>query len=532
MPRSARWTASARHWSVNRHWAGVGDSPVAVPYSCRLVSRRPSGYAPPVAGPRRAAKNQPAANGPRNTEAVAAAGGPSCRGHPDTGTCGAAKADFHSPASEVTPLDAQSPVPGTAAVREIDVDDLVLEDRVHRLLYTSPALFDAEMRRIFERTWVFVGHESEVSQPGDYLSTLVGRQPVILSRHADGSLHVLLNRCMHRGAVVCRAEHGNSTAFRCMYHGWVYDTRGDLIAVPFPGGYGPGFDQAALGLPRAPRIGTYRGFVFASLSPAGPSLEAHLGKAREYLDLILDAAPEGAIAVRSGVERYAYPANWKLQIENLLDGYHPNFTHQIAFEISERRRGVSGRKANSECSGATARTFGPGHGVLHYSAVNRGYQGRDADQPEYRRLLEERLGKDRASEVLRADIQLFVFPNLFFQSARQHFRVVRPLAVDRTEVYAYPYTLGGAPEAMNRRQVRSLAWWASPAAFGQPDDLEAFVRCQEGLQVTAAEWVLFARGLHRERISADGEVTGDVTDEVPQRGIYREWKRLMHDARG
>jgi benzoate/toluate 1,2-dioxygenase alpha subunit len=418
------------------------------------------------------------------------------------------------------------------AAEGVDVEALVREDRVHRRLYTDPGLFELEMERIFERTWVFVGHESEVPEPGDYKTTLLGRQPVILSRHSDGQVYVLLNRCMHRGAVVCRAERGNSGVFRCMYHGWLYNTRGDLVAVPYPGGYGADFDPAEWGLRRAPRVAAYRGFVFASLAPDGEGLEEYLGRARHYIDLVVDAAPDGTIAVRSGATRYTYPANWKLQLENLLDGYHPNFTHQIAFEIAERRRGSSGRRANSEGSGATARTFGRGHGVLHYGAVPRGYARTDPEAEAYRRALRERLGPERAEEVLAADVQLLVFPNLFFQPARQHFRVVRPLAVDRTEVLAYPYTLGGAPEGYNRRQVRALAWWASPAAFGQPDDLEAFVRCQQGLQVTSAEWVLFSRGLHRERITPEGEVVGDVTDEVPQRGIYREWKRLMAQGGG
>ncbi|MBE3589338.1 MAG: Rieske 2Fe-2S domain-containing protein [Firmicutes bacterium] len=412
----------------------------------------------------------------------------------------------------------------------IDVNALVAEDRVHRRLYTDPAVFEAEMERIFERTWVFVGHESEIAEPGDYKTTYIGRQPVILSRHSDGSIHVLMNRCMHRGALVCRAERGNSSVFRCMYHGWVYNSRGDLVGVPYPGGYGPDFDREALALPRAPRVASYRGFVFASLSPEGETLEEHLGKAKDYLDLILDAAPEGTVSVRSGVERYAFPANWKLQIENLLDGYHPNFTHQIAFEIAEDRRGTSGRKANTEGSGALSRSLGNGHGALDYSAINRGYRAGDAAFTRYRQSLEERLGPERAAAVLGADVQLFIFPNLFFQNARQHYRVVRPVAPDRTEVYAYPYTLDGAPEELNRRHVQGLSWWASPAAFGQPDDLEAFVRCQEGLQVTSAEWVLFARGLARQRVLPDGEVVGDVTDEVPQRGMYQAWKRWMADA--
>jgi phenylpropionate dioxygenase-like ring-hydroxylating dioxygenase large terminal subunit len=406
-------------------------------------------------------------------------------------------------------------------------DELVQADRVHRLVYTDPRVFEAEMARIFHRTWVFVGHETEIPEPGDYRTTYIGRQPVILTRDADGDVHVLLNRCMHRGALVCRAERGNSSIFRCMYHGWMYNNRGELVGVPFPGGYGAGFDPAALGLPRAPRVASYRGFVFASLAAEGETLEAYLGRARHYLDLLLDAAPAGTVTVRSGATRYAYQANWKLQIENLLDGYHPNFTHQIAFDLSERRRGVSGRRANREGSGATARALGHGHGVLHYGAANRGYTAEDALLGAYREGLEARLGPERAREVLATDVQLFIFPNLFLQGARQHLRVVRPVAVDRTEVYAYPYTLDGAPEELNQKRVRGLAWWASPAAFGQPDDLEAFVRCQEGLQVEAAEWVLFSRGLEREVATEDGEVVGDVTDEVPQRGIYREWRRLM-----
>lgn len=412
-------------------------------------------------------------------------------------------------------------------------DGLVLEDRVHRQLYIDPAIFEEEMQRIFERTWVFVGHDSEVPQTGDYKTAFIGRQPVILARHTDGRIHVLMNRCMHRGAVVCRAERGNTSIFRCMYHGWMYNTQGDLVGVPFPGGYGEDFGLRTLGLRRAPRVGNYRGFVFASLSPEGESLDDHLGPAKAYIDVMVDTAPSGEILVRSGVQRYTYPANWKLQMENLLDGYHPNFTHQIAFELSERRRGTSGRQANTEGSGATSRAFARGHGALHYSAIRR-YGGGEPEGPaaEHRRALEARLGQKRAEEVLGADLQLFVFPNLFFQNVRQHFRVIRPVSVDRTEVYAYPYTLAGAPDPLNQRQVRGLGWWASAAAFGQPDDLEAFVRCQEGLRVTAADWVLFSRGLHRERISPEGEIIGDVTDEVPQRGMYREWKRLMAGAQG
>jgi hypothetical protein len=97
--------------------------------------------------------------------------------------------------------------------------------------------------------------------------------------------------------------------------------------------------------------------------------------------------------------------------------------------------------------------------------------------------------------------------------------------VDRTEIWAYPYTLKGAPEELNRRMVEDVAWWASAAGFGQPDDLEQFVRMQAGLQVEAAEWVLFNRAMHLEEELPHGEIRGE--SETTMRGIYREWKRLM-----
>ena len=409
-----------------------------------------------------------------------------------------------------------------------DLQGLVQPDRVHRELYTDPAVFDAEMHAIFERTWVFVGHDSEVTDPGDFKAGYIGRQPFLMTRSDDGTVHVLLNRCMHRGASITREDKGNCRTFQCIYHGWSYNNRGELVGVPYRERYGKDFDPSQLALLRPPRIDSYRGFVFASMSATGASLEEHLGRAKAYIDLIVDASPEGKIDVRAGVQKYCYPGNWKFQIENWVDGYHPNVTHQTAFAA------VPGHKGGSNAgSGATARSFGHGHAVLDYSGTRSGRWSRLArEDAGYMRALNARWGTERTQDVLHKDVQLLVFPNLFFQKDRQHFRVVRPVAVDQTEIYAYPYLLKGAPEPINRFMVADLAWWASAAGFGQPDDLEAFVRCQEGLRVTGAEWLLFMRGQNEELVDPNGEIFGDVTDEVPQRGIYREWKRLMGAQNG
>ncbi len=418
---------------------------------------------------------------------------------------------------------------------DIDVDELVKSDRVHRLVYTDPAIFEAEMERIFERSWVFVAHESEIARSGDFKTTFIGRNPVIITRDSDAHIRVLMNRCMHRGAVVCREERGNTSAFRCGYHGWTYNTRGDLAIVTARGGYGPEFDQASLGLIPAPRLESYRGFYFASMNPTVEPLVDHLGKAKTYLDLALDASPEGEIEVSAGLSKYAAPANWKLQVENWIDHYHAPVTHEIAFATKTRRgerqaaslsRLEDGHRAEDIWDGVS--TFGHGHGTTQklYLAGQRNGPAAHGGA-EYARALGRSYGSDRAREILNSDVQLVLFPNFFIQPNRHHFRVLRPVAVDRTEITAYPYTLKGAPDEMNRFQVQDLSWWASAAGFGQPDDVEAFARCQEGLQVRIAEWVLFMRGVHQEEVMPDGEIRGEGANEATQRGIYREWQRLM-----
>jgi phenylpropionate dioxygenase-like ring-hydroxylating dioxygenase large terminal subunit len=414
----------------------------------------------------------------------------------------------------------------------IDVDHLVRPDRVHRTIYTDPAIFEAEMRLIYERTWVFIGHESEVAQPGDYKTTWMGRNPVIMCRDKNGEIFVLMNRCMHRGALVCREERGNSTAFRCSYHGWTYNNRGELAVVTSRTGYGPDFDQRALGLIRAARVESYRGFVFASLNPDLLPLDQHLGPARYYLDLGLDAAPEGEIEVRSGAQRYAYPANWKFQIENWTDHYHAAIVHETAFNLRGRRFGrgapdpVTGDYADRDTGWVTSMPHGINSEKTRGGRTGASFGGSSLPGwDEYTRILTERRGNDRVAELLGADLQLMVFPSFFIQPRRQHFRVLRPVAVDRTEIWAYPYTLKGAPDELNHKMVEDVAWWASAAGFGQPDDLEQFVRMQAGLQVEAAEWVLFNRGMHLEEELPNGEIRGE--SETTMRGIYREWKRLM-----
>ena len=181
----------------------------------------------------------------------------------------------------------------------IDYKRLVQDDRIHASLYTDPQIFTDEMERIFHTGWVFVGHDSEIPRPGDYVTRTLGTEPVIFVRGKDGGVAVLVNRCMHRGTILCPTERGHARTFACPYHGWTYDLSGELLGVPYPGGY-DGFDKRAHGLGRAARVDSYRGFVFASLGDTGPTLREHLGLATQLIDRSCDLAPEGEIALTAG----------------------------------------------------------------------------------------------------------------------------------------------------------------------------------------------------------------------------------------
>ena len=210
---------------------------------------------------------------------------------------------------------------------------LVQPDRVHRSVYADPAIFELELERIFGRAWLVLGHESQVRAVGDYYTTRMGREPVIVARHEDGSVRVLINRCAHRGSMVCAEGRGNVERFVCPYHGWSYDRAGALKAAPFASGYAPG-KLAELRLLAVPRVAVYRGFIFASLAPSGETLEEFLGPARASFDDFVDRAPGGELEVAGGVFKHAYNGNWKLMLENHLDGAHPAWVHASSVAVA------------------------------------------------------------------------------------------------------------------------------------------------------------------------------------------------------
>jgi phenylpropionate dioxygenase-like ring-hydroxylating dioxygenase large terminal subunit len=425
-----------------------------------------------------------------------------------------------------------------------ELRSLIHDDRVHRSIYLDPEIFALEMRRIFGQAWVYVGHDSLVPKPGDFITTRIGSQPVVMSRHTDGKVYVVFNSCGHRGAIVCNDEKGNAALFRCCYHGWTFKTNGDLDAVAMPRGYGRNFDltDPSLGMGRVPRVAIYRGFVFASLAADGPGLENYLGHARDSIDELVDRAPDGEIDLGAGVHKYMFRGNWKLQLENVVDMYHVPFSHESTVGRGGRQFGRRpGEEKASAISDRGAAANQWEQRVAWGSRSNgHGYNGNQAfaaeipDNPifnAYLASLEARHGKDRARDILTPKRHNTAFyPNMTLQALNMHVRVIVPVAVDRTEIHVYPVQLKGAPKEMNEGFVRHLNITHSAASLIQTDDLECFRRCQTGLPAAGSEWVWFARGIETDRPDDKGGYINYGTVEVQQRAQYAAWLKLMSEA--
>lgn len=404
-----------------------------------------------------------------------------------------------------------------------DIGDLARVDRVHVSMYTDPAIFKEEMEKIFYTTWVYIGHESEVPNAGDYKTTYIGQVPVIMSRDNENGVQVLMNRCLHRGATVCSREKGNSKSFVCPYHGWEYALDGRLVAVGIPRGYNAGeINTADLGLARVARVDSYRGLVFASMKPTGISLSDHLGAAKHYIDAYADQSPSGEIIVgQSGVNRHSYRGNWKIQVEGSVEGYHALITHATAMEVMVRQMEFPRNFQNQTASGLD---LGNGHSLLEvYDFPEEMVEKRYSR--EYIDTLIARLGRERAYKCLGHRWNLIVFPNLSIQEF--HLREIRPVSVGETEVRLHHTLLKDAPDEVNQRRVREHEFFYGPASFGGPDDYAVFDRIQEGYQAHNVPWVLFNRGVQSETVDADGIRRGGHTQETPQRAAYYEYRKLM-----
>ena len=220
--------------------------------------------------------------------------------------------------------------PGQASNWIID-DPVAGVFKVNRSAFTSAEVLELERARIFDRAWLYLGHESELLKPNDFLTRSVGGRELIFNRNRKGEFQAFLNTCPHRGAQVVREPTGNAISFKCFYHGWAFNNNGKFATKSNPGTYPESFNcSGSVDLPKV-RLESYRGFFFINYDANAESLLDFLGGAVEILDLVSDHSPNG-MEIVGGTQEYSIRANWKLLLENSYDGFHASETHETYFD--------------------------------------------------------------------------------------------------------------------------------------------------------------------------------------------------------
>lgn len=367
----------------------------------------------------------------------------------------------------------------------------VLKDKLSKgmlpqWVVTDPDIYELEVQGIFARTWQFLAHESELPEPGSFLTRWIVNDPVLLVRNQNGEIKAFLNSCTHRGTILCAADHGNKKAFTCPYHGWTFNLDGELIGI-IAGDkiYGEAMVKSEWNLRPIPRLESYHGMIFANLDPNAMSLEEYLGDMKWYFDIFFTRSDNGMEVI--GVpQRWVAKANWKMTAENFnADPYHVQYTHRSTVEM-----GISPSDPLYASYGHQV-VLQNGHGIN----VITGKEGRSRFQyqtlPESMWPMFKRNLSPVQDDILsRATVFVGgVFPNLSFVSPVHgtegnlhnylNFRLWRPLGPEKMEIWSWFFIDKDAPQEYKEESYRGYLGSFGTSGTLEQDDTETWARMVE-----------------------------------------------------
>lgn len=369
------------------------------------------------------------------------------------------------------------------------IKEMMEEGYYPQWLVTDPDIYKREQEKIFGKTWLFLGHESELKEPGSFITRMMADDPVILMKNNDGEIKGFLNSCAHRGVKLCTEDFGNKKAHTCPYHGWTYNLDGELIGVVAGNRvFGEKMDKSEWGLRPIPRLETYQGLIFGNFDHDAMSLEDYLGDMKWYLDIMLGRT-DGGMEVRGVPHRWIAKANWKMTYENFAaDPYHVQTTHRSAVELdltpSDPMYASYGHQV----------VLGNGHGINVITSKT----GRSANKYQG---LPKSLWPSFEKNLNKEQLEMFekvtnfvggIFPNLSFISSgsgsegKSHnhinFRVWRPIGPDKIEVWVWYMIDKDLPEEYKEKSYKGFLATFGASGTLEQDDTENWARIVEASQ--------------------------------------------------
>lgn len=422
-------------------------------------------------------------------------------------------------------------------------DDWTISARI----FNDPEIYELERERVFGRAWVFLGHETEIEKPGDYVVRAIMDDQFIVVRDEQGKVRAHFNSCRHRGMQVCRAELGNASHFRCPYHGWTYGNSGKLVGIPAgKEAYGNKLDKGQWGLRSIPQLDTYKGLIFGCLDPAAPPLEEFLGDMRFYLDVLVDRT-DGGLEVIGAPNRWIIDADWKLGADNFVgDAYHTLMTHRSMVELglapSDPQFGMYGEHVHA----------GHGHGLGLIGAPP------DLPLPGFLGLPDEIVDQVRRRlspaqvEVLERTVFIHgtVFPNMSVLNvwiSKDHMsmpapmftiRLWQPIGPGKMEVWSWFVVEKDGPDWYRQECYETYVRTFGPSGVFEQDDAENWRSITRIAAGTMAKGQNLNYQMGRETLELDGDWPGPGEAypmdyaEANQRAFHRQWLENMTEARG
>jgi p-cumate 2,3-dioxygenase alpha subunit len=418
-------------------------------------------------------------------------------------------------------------------------DAMVVEDweamtfRVNRQAYRSDQVFQREREVVWGRGWLYLGHETEIPEPGDFKVRSLAGKPLIFTRDAEGEIHVFLNSCPHRGTVLCRESEGTTKHFQCFYHAWTFRTNGEVSSIPDQAAYHADEKfRASMSLRPVARLGIHEGYVFISFNADVPPLREHLGEAADYMTMI-EQQHVGGMRTLPGAQLYSVLGNWKLAVENAMDGYHFSPTHNT-FVGYLRESGFAVTDDDQY-----AYNLGNGHSLLvltgHGGRISMIWEPRFGEDERvrtdaHRAEMFERLGERRAHYVADESHILFVWPNLLlFDIEGLSIRQLEPVAPGVTDVRAWQLVPRNEEPAARALRMKTVVSFVGPGGLATPDDIEAYEAVQRGIEATAGEArpELDFSDMSRGMVDEVKKVQGRSIDEGAMRGFWRAWAETV-----